>query len=834
MKGSLYLLLLFLFGSAILSSHTGLASSKHVERTYEYFTKWSHSEGHSHPAPPPVKLQRLSLWADETNEVHLYTLSPQDTPFAVHTSHSHEVSAIYFPKGAINKDYFKGLASLFIFREEPWSGWERDVSGDCYVVYSSEGAERRIRKEKKECLSEETIRHKLHDDRSLFAWSSSSVLELNKAERALTKASVKERFTKRELNKEDFIVEAEMDIKLIEENIVDDILSQSKATKVEEVIGILNSIYKTEFVGEDIRSRPSSIRKFKATDLVVLKKSLKANNLATPEGAKAFMTAVKLLKNADEKAIITLLKDKSNKNILPQLMDILGACHTTNAFKAVLSIFKPSNGVNIKLLERFIWALSSMESYWTPQSHHNEYIASELFNHLKDSKFATDSLKQSFTLSLSLITNNIKSNEEYLLWFVSTLKKCTENDCRAQALKALTNIEYSSQEALGQDVLSLVKDFIKSDTSSKRLRINAIKLAKAISPDLSEGLQSIFLTVFMNPAEDNSLRILIAEQLLSAKFDLQIVILLLQNLSSNPELTSYLVNKLNSHPKMKFIQYDLMTTGHWNWNLLSSGGQSLSYLDEGEYFSTDFGLEVSSSKILRQSHLHINLPNVTDFLKMELSTGGLSGFIASTPDPTDDPNAHLSVELSLLSVPLRTFTVFSSMSELTSLYWSGALENKQSLLGFNRFVYNSVSIHVFSNGLRLESLLEGAVSMDISGSIVVSLFSQTADSDMTSGFGGYVKRSIIGHWKDKVHFSNIHEGTGKFALDLDGDIRFDGRSCVQLLMQPVKLKEKTTKTILDITTNKSTSSGDSNYISLPGRTLSLHQKISQLCNEVSA
>ncbi|QQP53573.1 Microsomal triglyceride transfer protein variant b, partial [Caligus rogercresseyi] len=154
----------------------GLASSKHVERTYEYFTKWSHSEGHSHPAPPPVKLQRLSLWADETMRS----------------------TSIPYPH--------KILPSLFI-HHILMNGWERDVSGDCYVVYSSEG--------EKECLSEETIRHKLHDDRSLFAWSSSSVLELNKAERALTKASVKERFTKRELNKEDFIVEAEMDIKLI-------------------------------------------------------------------------------------------------------------------------------------------------------------------------------------------------------------------------------------------------------------------------------------------------------------------------------------------------------------------------------------------------------------------------------------------------------------------------------------------------------------------------------------------------------------------------------------------------------------------------------------------
>uniref|UniRef100_A0A0K2UIS3 Vitellogenin domain-containing protein n=1 Tax=Lepeophtheirus salmonis TaxID=72036 RepID=A0A0K2UIS3_LEPSM len=809
----------------IFLGHT--VSGETVVQKYEYSAAWFANVSSE---TINFKVERASVWKKGEDEVVLYTLTPTNERFLVHVSDSAKIVAIYFEGDKPHKNLLKGIASLFLYKTTPWEGWQRDVSGDCYVRYKTKNENRMLRL-KDECLSEDTMKHKLHDESGSTEWSSETLIDLKK-DKSILKVELVENLVKRDPLMGDYEIESRQDIMLSEYDFIDDVVPEDKYLTVKEVIDAVAKKYKTSFVGEDIATPPDSKRKFKPTQLVALKSKLKYNSLATPEGAKAFISAVKIMRNIDEKTAVSFLKDKLNKNILPQIMDVFGSIHTIDTFKAVLSVFKPES-TNNKLLERFIWALSSVEHFWTPKIHHSVQISSELFQHIQHSKFSSESLKESFINSLSLICNNIKSNEEYLNWFLDSFSKCAEEECFLKYMRVLRNIDYAQQEKLGENVLSMANNVLKSDKASKRMKTEAIKLIDSILPELNEEIKTILMTIFINPGEDNSVRISSFEALIENNPNAQLLGEILDNLIADSELTSYVVNKLQSNPKSKRILGELIASGHWNWDVLSTNGQSLSYFEKGKYFSTNFGLELSTNKILKESYLHVSLPNISDFLKMELSTGGLSGFIADKPDPNDDSNAHLSVQLSLLSVPLRPFHLFSSMSELTSLYWSGSMETKQSLLAFNRYIYDSVSVHVFSSGLHFESQLKGALSMDISGSVIVSLFSQTADSSISSGFGFYLKRSLVGIWKEETLISNIHEGSGKVVLDMEGDIRFDGRSCIKMMLQPVDFKEKTSTLSKNHKLGKVTTKENSKDINIPGQTLSLHQKISQLCNEVS-
>ncbi|CAB4059381.1 MTTP [Lepeophtheirus salmonis] len=733
----------------IFLGHT--VSGETVVQKYEYSAAWFANVSSE---TINFKVERASVWKKGEDEVVLYTLTPTNERFLVHVSDSAKIVAIYFEGDKPHKNLLKGIASLFLYKTTPWEGWQRDVSGDCYVRYKTKNENRMLRL-KDECLSEDTMKHKLHDESGSTEWSSETLIDLKK-DKSILKVELVENLVKRDPLMGDYEIESRQDIMLSEYDFIDDVVPEDKYLTVKEVIDAVAKKYKTSFVGEDIATPPDSKRKFKPTQLVALKSKLKYNSLATPEGAKAFISAVKIMRNIDEKTAVSFLKDKLNKNILPQIMDVFGSIHTIDTFKAVLSVFKPES-TNNKLLERFIWALSSVEHFWTPKIHHSVQISSELFQHIQHSKFSSESLKESFINSLSLICNNIKSNEEYLNWFLDSFSKCAEEECFLKYMRVLRNIDYAQQEKLGENVLSMANNVLKSDKASKRMKTEAIKLIDSILPELNEEIKTILMTIFINPGED--------------------------------KLWKILFNQL--------------------------------------------GLELSTNKILKESYLHVSLPNISDFLKMELSTGGLSGFIADKPDPNDDSNAHLSVQLSLLSVPLRPFHLFSSMSELTSLYWSGSMETKQSLLAFNRYIYDSVSVHVFSSGLHFESQLKGALSMDISGSVIVSLFSQTADSSISSGFGFYLKRSLVGIWKEETLISNIHEGSGKVVLDMEGDIRFDGRSCIKMMLQPVDFKEKNFDIIKEPQTWKSNYQRKLKRYKHSRTDPFSSPKISQLCNEVS-
>merc|ERR1711872_442782 len=124
--------------------------------------------------------------------------------------------------------------------------------------------------------------------------------------------------------------------------------------------------------------------------------------------------------------------------------------------------------------------------------------------------------------------------------------------------------------------------------------------------------------------------------------------------------------------------------------------------------------------------LHDSVQHTKQLLTIHSYVGGLSGMVA-TQHPEDDAEANASLQIYLLGLPLRPFHLFSSMGDLIDFYWSGAGQEKTTLLqgvvplektgkewhtalGVRVKIQSDLSLHVHTQG-------EGSISIwDSSGS----------------------------------------------------------------------------------------------------------------------
>ena len=88
-----------------------------------------------------------------------------------------------------------------------------------------------------------------------------------------------------------------------------------------------------------------------------------------------------------------------------------------------------------------------------------------------------------------------------------------------------------------------------------------------------------------------------------------------------------------------------------------------------------------TGKALRRTSLSVRTSGEADLdlFRLDSEVGGLSGFLGQS-EAEDDQEANASVQISLLGLPLRPWSLFSSLGQLMDLYWSGRTERLSSYL----------------------------------------------------------------------------------------------------------------------------------------------------------
>ena len=214
-----------------------------------------------------------------------------------------------------------------------------------------------------------------------------------------------------------------------------------------------------------------------------------------------------------------------------------------------------------------------------------------------------------------------------------------------------------------------------------------------------------------------------------------------------------------------------------------------------------------------------------EYFRMDSAVGGLSTFLGGE-EGDDDKDPSASVQVKLLSVPLKPVTLFSSLSELMEIYWSGVAEKMTSYLSGTVQLFNEKDDSVLSNGMSLQVQILGLLSLDLGAKAAISLWTQSGAVECENrGAVSLVARVRVG---DSLLVSE-RIVTVEASLMSNIEVSMSGGEplvCVVLNQSPVKVK-----TVHRVRKGHSTSENTTSTI-YDGLTWNLGHKNNIICNQL--
>jgi len=250
------------------------------------------------------------------------------------------------------------------------------------------------------------------------------------------------------------------------------------------------------------------------------------------------------------------------------------------------------------------------------------------------------------------------------------------------------------------------------------------------------------------------------------------------------------------------------------------GGGGEKGLEGGFSFSTSM-----SGGALTRTSFNLQIVDVSgqkmDLISIHSFIGGISGMVGEA-DPDDDKDANASLQISILGLPLRPLVLFSGMGDLLELYWSGAGQEKttllqgtvpleetekqwETLLGLRVNIKSSLLFHILSQG-------EGSVSIwDSSGrgSLETSVSLQGLSRVSVEAEGG-------AHLSSKMHLNTGISAQTKVMMDSTVV------GCVVMSSEALEVKVEL----------EGRATNFSQQTVLPGRTWNINHKNNRLCSKL--
>jgi len=267
-----------------------------------------------------------------------------------------------------------------------------------------------------------------------------------------------------------------------------------------------------------------------------------------------------------------------------------------------------------------------------------------------------------------------------------------------------------------------------------------------------------------------------------------------------------------------------------SWAFAPPSAQSMHLQQELENIGGFSFQAVMSPAGLRRTHfvLRSSGEEGQEVLRLSTRVGGLSGVLGEAEEG-DDAEANASAELSLLGLPLRPFTLFSSMGELMELFWSGAGQERTTLLQGSALLLSRKSSLPLASGLNLEVTLTAAASLETAGQAEVSMWSQSADTKLE--VEGSVVVRVEARLGSRLLF--ISSDLAASALfQLDSSIQMGGDGAVACVKAIVQRGEAGVETKEERRGEEERSSSDKK--SFQGLTINLGAKNNHMCNKIKA
>ncbi|KAK7112440.1 microsomal triglyceride transfer protein large subunit-like [Littorina saxatilis] len=537
--------------------------------------------------------------------------------------------------------------------------------------------------------------------------------------------------------------------------------------------------------------------------------------LASLDSAKAFVKMLRSLRNAGKTTIAEVFTSPDSYYLVTQLIDVAAAAQTRPAQEALLDLLSFEDDSALDYPERYLFAAAY-------STHPTEALIKDLIGVLKK-KIPSDTLRESLLLGLASIINTfcqVKDQckhevvKEVQQLLVGGLEACGEETCRGTYLRALGNAGLSG-------TVTVILQHAESPAFPMQAftAINALRRIhkQFITPEVITAMLRIF---HQNAANyDTSVRAAALDMLLKNQPTPQVlrnVLLAAAMDQTNFEFATYVYNSVIDAANNEAMVRDslkmlLKDPSFNNYYVHSQRGKSsifTNFLAKTSDTNATYSMFIENSKsgIMKKSGMDVNLIGklVTQpFIKFGIFAEGLESLVGESEEeeegetdsePAAEVEATAGMTFTLMDVLLRQIEFFRGSAGLMSAVWNAPSDLTSALQGNLLLQDHSQRVHL-SNGLVVNLEVLGVLSMDLAGSVSISLWNRNCEALIKNSGALYIEGSMRLE-SELLNSGLVFTGEGESSIHFTTDADFYEmplKLCMQMMRPEFTFKQSVMK-----------------------------------------
>lgn len=737
-------------------------------------------------------------------------------------------------------NFKRGIASIFQYKTLNGVVEEKDASGVCSVSYNS------LKHGSVEKIKDSCKRNKIQQPNPILGVK---VTNLSVTIYNLTESLLPKEITEYERHEMSLTAKPEAR-SLVSTNRVVRLLpgvfkeNRIIASTYTEIINKLDSRYEEvsiESQNEHVLCPESGCLTLESA-LENSRSALEASSLGTVRAAFAFLKIIPLIRDASAESLAKILKSPRYRNILPQLYDVYGSAATVATHKAAMKALRQDEvGDNT---ERYLWALS-LSPYPDPE------VIKDVLRRSEET-IQNDKVSETLALTASAmakrygsasVTEKVKDSLELGLY------SCTGEQCKIKFLRSLGNL----------GTKTVIPILLKHTNSSKAISIIAWKgIASFNNVGITTEIKNLAMKTFLQLGGqriDSTIRTLALNIILENNpsiEEMQQLLLYVTYRDPVYEVKKYLFQRFeqlaNAHVQFRENLTEAIRRESKkvvNYNIFAQRGLSTaftrSFLRSAGSNGSLVTIQEISSGLLKQGIVDIVLEQESykyKFFSLGLFAGGLNSFVASSDQeeneiPVENEVATAGMDISFLDVIIRPFVFFTGQGELMGHVWSGTASERTPAFQTTVNLHRHRELVALGSGFVVEIDVEGAISVDLSGQVQLSLWSRNAQSLVEMGAGMAIQGTskILTNF---VHSRAEFTLTAEPKLELASDLDFSGliSLCMRLVQPQTVIKHNIYKVERIPGSRHKLRKTRRILIVSPARSYLLNRKNNEMCSKI--
>uniref|UniRef100_A0A671DVU7 Microsomal triglyceride transfer protein large subunit n=1 Tax=Rhinolophus ferrumequinum TaxID=59479 RepID=A0A671DVU7_RHIFE len=486
-----------------------------------------------------------------------------------------------------------------------------------------------------------------------------------------------------------------------------------------EALPIVGQVFQTECKGcPSLSEHWQSIRKH-----------LEPDNLSKAEAIRSFLAFIQHLRTATKEEILQILKAEK-KEVLPQLVDAVTSAQTPDSLDAILDFLDFKSDSNVILQERFLYACGFA-------SHPDEELLRALMSKFKGS-FGSNDIRETVMIIIGALVRKLCQNEGCKLKAVVEAKKLILGGLeKAEKKEDIMMYLLALKNALIPEGIPLLLKYAESEEGSIS-HLATTSLQRYDVPFITDEVKKTLNRIYHqnHKVHEKTVRTTAATIILNNNPSYMEVKNILLSIGELPkEMNKYMLAIVQDilrfeMPASKMVRRVLKDMVAHNYDRFARSGSSsfyTGYIQRSSHSASTYGLDIlySGSGILRRSNL-----NIIQYLgkshlhgsQVVIEAQGLEALIAATPDEGEENlDSYAGLSVILFDVQLRPVTFFNGYSDLMSKMLSASSDPVSVVKGLILLIDHSQELQLQS-GLKANMEIQGALAIDISGSMEFSLW----------------------------------------------------------------------------------------------------------------